>query len=119
MAEDFVKAMALGADAIALSNSAMQAVGCIAARICNSNNCPVGIATQNPDLRKRLNIQDGAEKLERYFNSSVELMQVLARACGHSNLSDFSAQDIATWKFEMTRLSGVSFSGIDRTIKEF
>lgn len=119
VAEDFVKAMALGADAIALSNSAMQAVGCIAARICNSNNCPVGIATQNPDLRKRLNIQDSAEKLERYFNSSVELMQVLARACGHSNLSDFSTQDIATWKFEMARLSGVSFSGVDRTIKEF
>jgi glutamate synthase domain-containing protein 2 len=119
VAEDFVKAMALGADAIALSNSAMQAVGCIAARICNSNNCPVGIATQNPDLRKRLNIQDGAQKLERYFNSSVELMQVLARACGHSSLSDFSTQDIATWKFEMARLSGVSFSGVDRTIKEF
>ena len=119
VAEDFVKAMALGADAIALSNSAMQAVGCIAARICNSNNCPVGIATQNPDLRKRLNIQDGAEKLERYFNSSVELMQVLARACGHSSLSDFSIQDIATWKFEMARLSGVSFSGVDRTIQEF
>jgi len=119
VAEDFVKAMALGADAIALSNSAMQAVGCIAARICNSNNCPVGIATQNPDLRKRLNIQDSAEKLERYFNSSVELMQVLARACGHSNLSDFSTQDIATWKFEMARLSGVSFSGVDRTIQEF
>ena len=119
MAEDFVKAMALGADAIALSNSAMQAVGCIAARICNSNNCPVGIATQNPDLRKRLNIQDSAEKLERYFNSSIELMQVLARACGHSSLSDFSIQDIATWKFEMARLSGVSFSGVDRTIQEF
>ena len=46
MAEDFVKAMALGADAVAISNSAMQAVGCIAARMCNSNNCPVGVATQ-------------------------------------------------------------------------
>ena len=51
VAEDFAKAMALGADAIAVSNSAMQAVGCIAARMCNSNNCPVGIATQKPELR--------------------------------------------------------------------
>ena len=104
MAEDFAKAMALGADAIALSNSAMQAVGCIAARMCNSNNCPVGVATQKPELRKRLDVQIGAEKLARYFGSSVELMQVLARACGRSSLSDFHHSDITTWKREMADL---------------
>ena len=112
VAEDFAKAMALGADAIAVSNSAMQAVGCIAARMCNSNNCPVGIATQKPDLRKRLDVQTGAEKLARYFGASVELMQVLARACGHSSLSDFNPKDITTWKKEMAELSGVRFAGI-------
>lgn len=42
---DFVKAMALGADGVALSNSAMQAIGCVGARMCNTNNCPAGIAT--------------------------------------------------------------------------
>ena len=114
MAEDFSKAMALGADAIAVSNSAMQAVGCIAARMCNSNNCPVGIATQKPELRKRLDVQIGAEKLARYFGASVELMQVLARACGHSNLSDFRHSDITTWKREMADLSGVNFAGFNR-----
>jgi len=112
MAEDFAKAMALGADAIALSNSAMQAVGCIAARMCNSNNCPVGVATQKPELRKRLDVQIGAEKLARYFGSSVELMQVLARACGRSSLSDFHHSDITTWKREMADLSGIRFAGL-------
>lgn len=112
MAEDFAKAMALGADAIALSNSAMQAVGCIAARMCNSNNCPVGVATQKPELRKRLDVQIGAEKLARYFGSSVELMQVLARACGRSSLSDFRHSDITTWKREMADLSGIRFAGL-------
>lgn len=114
VAEDFVKAMALGADAVALSNSAMQAVGCIAARICNSNNCPVGIATQKPELRKRLDVQIGAENLSRYFGASVELMQVLARACGHNSLSDFRHRDITTWKREMADLSGVRFAGVTR-----
>lgn len=113
VAEDFSKAMAMGADAIALSNSAMQAVGCIAARMCNSNNCPVGIATQKPELRKRLDVQVGAEKLARYFGASVELMQVLARACGHTSLSDFRADDITTWKREMADLSGVRFAGFN------
>ena len=114
VAEDFAKAMALGADAIAISNSAMQAVGCIAARMCNSNNCPMGIATQKPELRKRLNVQNGAERLARYFGASVELMQVLARACGHSHLSEFEQRDITTWKREMADLSGVRFAGVSR-----
>ncbi|MCP4208405.1 MAG: glutamate synthase [Shimia sp.] len=114
VAEDFVKAMALGADAVAVSNSAMQAVGCIAARMCNSNNCPVGIATQKPELRKKLDVQIGAEKLARYFGASVELMQVLARAYGHSRLTDLKADDITTWKREMADLSGVRFAGVGR-----
>ncbi len=114
VAEDFVKAMALGADAVAVSNSAMQAVGCIAARMCNSNNCPVGVATQKPELRRRLDVQIGAEKLARYFGASVELMQVLARACGHNSLSDFTPSDITTWKREMADLSGVRFAGLKR-----
>ena len=112
VAEDYVKAMALGADAVAVSNSAMQAVGCIAARMCNSNNCPVGVATQKPELRARLDVQSGAEKLARYFGASVELMQVLARACGHRSLSDLNERDLTTWKREMADLSGVRFAGL-------
>ena len=114
VAEDFSKAMALGADAIAVSNSAMQAVGCIAARMCNSNNCPVGVATQKPELRKMLDVQIGSEKLARYFEASVELMQVLARACGHKTLSDFNYNDITTWKREIAELSGIKFAGVMR-----
>ena len=114
VAEDFAKAMALGADAIAISNSAMQAVGCIAARMCNSNNCPVGVATQKPELRARLDVQVGAQKLARFFGASVDLMQVLARACGHNSLSDFVHRDITTWKKEMSDLSGVRFGGVNR-----
>ena len=114
VAEDFAKAMALGADAIAVSNSAMQAVGCIAARMCNSNNCPVGVATQKPELRKRLNVQVSAEKLARFFGASVALMQVLARACGHSDLAHFTQRDITTWHREMADLSGIGFAGVAR-----
>ncbi|MDF5617466.1 FMN-binding glutamate synthase family protein, partial [Vibrio parahaemolyticus] len=54
---DFVKALALGADGVAIANSAMQSIGCVAARICNTNNCPAGIATQNADLRQRLDVE--------------------------------------------------------------
>ena len=113
VAEDFVKAMAMGADAVAVSNSALQAVGCVAARMCNTNNCPVGIATQKPELRARLDVQVGAERLARYFGASVELMQVLARACGHHSLSDFSEYDLTSWKRDMASLSGVRYAGVE------
>lgn len=108
---DFVKAMALGADGVAVANSAMQAIGCIAARMCNTNNCPAGIATQQEHLRKRLGVQNAAERLARFFEASVELMQVLARACGHSHLNQFSQNDITTWKKPMAELTGIAFAG--------
>jgi len=109
---DFVKAMAMGADGIAIANSAMQAIGCVGARICNTNNCPAGIATQNPELRRRLDVEQSAARLQRFLSSSVELMKVMARACGHTHLRQFSGYDLATLSGEMARVSGVRFSGL-------
>jgi len=110
---DFVKALALGADGIALSNSAMQAIGCVGARICHSNNCPAGIATQKPELRERLDVENAAMRLNRFFDASVELMQVMARACGHSHFNQFNKEDLATFDRKLAELSGVDFSGFD------
>jgi glutamate synthase domain-containing protein 2 len=109
---DFVKALALGADGIAISNSAMQAIGCVGARMCNTNNCPAGIATQKPELRKKLNIDESSARLTRFFNASVDLMKILARACGHDHLNKLSINDLTTWKKEISELSGVSFGGV-------
>ena len=109
---DFVKALALGADAIAVSNSALQAIGCLGMRACHTNNCPVGIATQKPHLRRRLKIEKGAEQLSNFFRASTELMKVLARACGHDHLGEFSADDLTTWKREMAHLTGIRYDGV-------
>jgi glutamate synthase domain-containing protein 2 len=108
---DFIKALALGADGIAVSNSAMQSIGCVAARMCNTNNCPAGIATQKKDLRQRLNVEKSAKQLNNFFRASTELMQVMARACGHDSLNKFDKNDLATWHRDMAILSGVQFSG--------
>ena len=112
---DFAKALALGADGIAVSNSAIQAVGCIAMRACNSNNCPVGIATQKEHLRARLIVDESAKQLDRFFRASVELMQVLARACGHTHLNQFRHTDLTTWDREMGYLTGVKYAGVTPT----
>ena len=109
---DFAKAMALGADGVAVSNSAIQAIGCLGMRACHTNNCPVGIATQREDLRSRLPVRVAAKRLERFFEASVELMQVLARACGHTHLNQFNHHDLTTWKREVAYLTGVSYAGV-------
>jgi len=108
---DFVKALALGADGVALANSAMQAIGCIGARICNTNNCPAGIATQKPELRRRLDVEQAAGRLATFLGASVELMQVLARACGHDHLAKLAPDDLGSWKRKTADLAGVRFTG--------
>jgi len=109
---DFAKALALGADAIALSNAALQAIGCIGMRACNTNNCPVGIATQKPHLRQRLVIEASALRLKQFFESATDLMKVLARACGHDHLNQFNPNDLTTFKREMSHLTGIAYGGI-------
>lgn len=110
--EDFIKALALGADGVALANSALQAIGCIAARMCNTNQCPAGIATQRPELRARLDVEASAQRLTRFLDAATELMRVMARACGHDHLSQFCPGDLTTWKREMAELTGIAYAGV-------
>jgi len=112
VAEDFAKAMMLGADAIAVSNSALQAIGCLGMRACNSNNCPVGIATQKSHLRQRLIIETSAQQLNNFFEATSELIKVIARACGHDNVSKFNFKDLSTFDYDLHRLTGISYAGI-------
>lgn len=111
-AADMVKALALGADAIGLSNSALQAIGCVGMRACNTNACPVGIATQQPHLRDRLPVQLAAQRLQRFLQSTIELIKVLARACGHRHLADFDLDDLVTFDRDFAYLSGVPYAGV-------
>ena len=109
---DFIKAMALGADGVAIANSALQAIGCLGMRACHTNNCPVGIATQRPELRARLVIDPAANRLKTFLEASVELMQVMARACGHHQLNQFCIDDLSTWNRDIAYLTGIAYAGV-------
>ncbi|MDD9884862.1 MAG: glutamate synthase-related protein [Gammaproteobacteria bacterium] len=111
---DFAKALALGADGVALSNAALQAIGCLGMRACHTNNCPVGIATQKQNLRARLIVDDAAARLNRFLRAAVELMQLLARACGHRHLNAFNPDDLTTVNRDMAYLSGVKYAGVTK-----
>ncbi len=75
-------------------------------RACNTNNCPVVIATQRPHLRARLVVEESARRRSTYLAATTELMQVPARACGHVHLSDFTPGDLTTSKKDIADLTG-------------
>lgn len=112
VAEDFTKALMLGADAVAVGNSALQAIGCLGMRACNTNNCPVGIASQKENLRSRLQIQTSAKQLCNFFNATNDLMKVIARSCGYDDFRKFNHSDLSTISWDMHKLAGINYAGI-------
>lgn len=108
---DYLKALALGADAIAIGNAAIQAIGCLSMRACGNNHCPVGIATQDPVLRERVVTGIASERLRNYLLNTTALMKVMARACGYRRLSDFSREDLVTCRADMASLAGIAHAG--------
>ncbi len=81
-------------------------------RACHTNNCPVGIATQKEHLRARLPVDEAAHRLNNFLRATVELMEVLARACGHDHLSHFSLDDLTTFDRDMAALTGIEYGGV-------
>ncbi|MFZ4517988.1 MAG: glutamate synthase-related protein [Microthrixaceae bacterium] len=110
---DMAKALALGADAVAVSNAALQAIGCVGMRACHTDRCPVGIATQDPELRARLPVQEAAERLDRFLRAATELIGVLAGACGHRRLADLNPDDLTTFDRDLHHLTGVAYAGVN------
>ena len=113
VAEDIAKALMMGADAVALSNGPLQAIGCLGMRACNSNNCPVGIATQKEHLRARLEIEKSAQQLYNYFDATNTLLEVVARSCGHDHVNKFEFDDLSTFNWDIHKLTGISYAGVN------
>ncbi|NQY06156.1 MAG: Rieske 2Fe-2S domain-containing protein [Flavobacteriaceae bacterium] len=113
VAEDFAKAMMMGAKAVAVSNSALQAIGCLGMRACGTNNCPVGIATQKESLRARLKIHSSAKQLHNYLDATNELIKVIARSCGHDSIDQFNWDDLSTYNFDIHKLTGIPYAGVN------
>ena len=112
VAEDFAKALMLGADAVAVSNAALQAIGCLGMRACHTNNCPVGIATMKENLRSRLIVDQSAKQLFNFFSATTDLIKVIARSCGHDDISKFNLHDLSTLDYDMHRLTGIAYAGV-------
>jgi len=104
---DFAKALAIGADAVAIGTAALMAIGCQQYRICDTGRCPVGIATQDPGLRERLNIEESARRLANFLRVSTEELKDFARLTGNDNIHKLSLRDLATTNSEISGHTGI------------
>lgn len=102
VSSDFAKALALGADAVAISTSAMMAIGCQQYRICNTGKCPMGIATQDPELRAMLDIDKAAAMLHNFLKVSTEELKDFSRLTANSDVHELSIGDLCTTNSEIS-----------------
>lgn len=108
VSSDFAKAIAMGADAVAIASAGMVAAACQQYRICGTGMCPVGVATQDPELRERLHMDAAAQRVANYLKCSGEELRTFARITGHEDIHGLSVEDLCTTSREISEFTDIS-----------
>ena len=108
VSSDAAKAIAMGADAVAMATGPMIALGCQQYRICGSGLCPVGIATQDPELRKRLDVEAGAKRVANYLIVMTEELKTFARISGVKDIHDLTLKNLITTDQAIADYTGIA-----------
>lgn len=104
---DFAKALAMGADAVAIATSALIACGCQQYRMCHTGKCPIGITTQDPELRKRLKVDESARRVGNFLKVSTEELKTFARLTGNDDVHGLSVDDLCTTDSEIANFTDI------------
>ncbi|MBE6502877.1 MAG: FMN-binding glutamate synthase family protein [Methanobrevibacter sp.] len=107
VSSDFAKALAMGADAVAIGTAALIAAACQQYKICHTGDCPVGVATQNDEYRERFKIEASAKRVENYLRVSTEEIKTFARITGHDNVHDLNINDLCTINTEISDYTNI------------
>ena len=126
---DVAKALALGADAVSIGMASLMALNCNAplfekdyaalgtqpgnCHMCHTGRCPVGIATQDPELESRLDPKEGAQRVRNYLSTLTMECQTLARACGKSHVHNLEPEDLVGLTVEAAAMARVPLAGTD------
>jgi len=107
ISSDFIKALALGADAVAIGTSALMACACQQYRICHTGRCPVGVTTHDSELRGRINVGLSAKKLENFLRVSTEELKDFARLTGNDDVHKLGIGDLCTVNSEISNYTEI------------
>ncbi|MFC1789840.1 FMN-binding glutamate synthase family protein [Patescibacteria group bacterium] len=108
---DFAKALALGADVVFVATPLLITMGCVYCRLCHLGKCPAGIATQEPELRKRIDIDSNVKNLVNYINSCKEEMKMIAGACGESDVHSLNKNHIRALSRDIADMTKIKMVG--------
>jgi len=115
---DVAKALALGADAVAIGTCAMIAMGCTVCLRCHEGKCAFGIGTQDPELRKRLDIDQAAQQVANYIQAMTNEAIILAKAAGKTKLTSLEREDLRSLTLEACAMTGIPLIGSNYTFGE-
>ena len=107
MSSDFAKALAMGADAVAIASAALIAAACQQYRICGSGMCPVGIATHDETLRGRFPQEAAARRVANFLQVSLEELKTFARITGHGDVHEMTVEDLCTVSREISEFTSI------------
>jgi glutamate synthase domain-containing protein 2 len=110
-AADIAKALAMGADAVAIASAALVAIGCQQYRICDTGKCPVGITTQDSELRSRLDVDLSAERLANFLRATTAQLADFARLTGHDDVHQLETSDLRTTSPEIAQYTPIAHAG--------
>ena len=106
-AGDIAKTLALGADACFMSFAIMIALGCSYCQRCNEGKCPFGIATQDPELEKNLNVEEGAQKVANFIQTLTEELKMITGAVGKDDVRLLDGNDLRSLNPFISKVAGV------------
>ncbi|MBF0193733.1 MAG: rubredoxin [Magnetococcales bacterium] len=108
---DIAKCLALGADGVGLATTAMIGIGCQQYRVCHKGTCPVGIATQNEELRSRFDVDKSAEMLQNLFHVYGAELADFIRICGKKSVGELNKEDLSGLTIDIATGAGINFAG--------
>ena len=115
---DVAKALALGADAVAIGTGAMIAMGCVVCLRCHEGKCAFGIGTQDPELRQRLSVDEAAQQVANYIQAMTNEAIILAKAAGKTKLTSLEREDLRSLNLETCAMTGIPLIGSNYTFGE-
>lgn len=108
---DVAKALALGADAVAISTGVLIAMGCKRCGLCYTGKCPYGIATQDHELRKRLNVKQASLRVSNYLKAVIEELKMFTQLAGKTSTRNLEKEDLRALSYEASTITGVKLVG--------
>jgi len=108
---DFAKVLALGADAVFCATSLLIAMGCTYCRFCYLGKCPAGITTQDPELRKKLNIEEASQKVASFIKNCTEEVKMIAGSCGENNIHKLNKGHLRALNSEIAKIAKIKLVG--------